>query len=129
MTIIQSELPELLRIRERFVEMHHDRHDQLEVLLDAARRGIDPHTALAEARRILHKIGGTAGTLGFAAFGTAAREVEYMIDAFLDGTGFQPVNDGDSLPECARSTSEMTGIIAALDRLLDESLRVCVPDI
>jgi len=112
MTIAQPALPQLLRIRERFVVLHHERHDRLEVLLAGLQHGCAVADGLAEARSILHKIGGTAGTLGFMAFGTAAREVEYLIDIHLEGHG----------PDAAE-------IIRALDRLLDDSLRVCVPDI
>ena len=128
MTRVLREMPELLRIRERFVEMHHDRHDRLEELLEATRRDVDAEAALLETRRILHKIAGTAGTLGFAALGTSAREVEYLIDTHLDGCGFQP-DQGVAVINPATAKEERAGIIAALDVLLDDSLRVCVPDI
>ncbi len=46
----------------------------------------------------------------------------------LDGCGFQP-DQGVAVINPATAKEERAGIIAALDVLLDDSLRVCVPDI
>ena len=82
------ELPGIERIRARFLEMLEQRQRALAEHALAAWEGTslqDINDNLTEARRILHQIAGTAGSLGFDDLGTIARDNEGAIDTHLDG--------------------------------------------
>ena len=82
------ELPGIERIRARFLEMLEQRQRALAEHALAAWEGTslqDINDNLTEARRILHQIAGTAGSLGFDDLGTIARDNEVAIDTHLDG--------------------------------------------
>jgi len=77
-------LPGIARIRARFVGMLGDRLSELESLV-AGGNGIVPEpAALNDAKAILHKIAGSAGTLGLQDLGEAARTCENDIICYLD---------------------------------------------
>ena len=82
------ELPGIERIRARFLEMLEQRQRALAEHALAAWEGTslqEINDNLTEARRILHQIAGTAGSLGFDDLGTIARDNEVAIDTHLDG--------------------------------------------
>jgi len=82
------ELPGIERIRARFLEMLEQRQRALAEHALAAWEGTslqDINDNLTEARRILHQIAGTAGSLGFDDLGAIARDNEVAIDTHLDG--------------------------------------------
>ena len=98
------------RLRDNFLTRHFTRHDRLEVLLDTIRHGQDAKAAAAEAEAMLHKIGGTAGSVGLAELGIAASLTENFIRLQLAA----PALDARAMAE-------------ALDAFLDVSLQVCNP--
>lgn len=81
--IIKELFPGLQQVRERFLNLLSERLAELDTLCsdDAA----DPVTpeALRKAQDILHKIAGTAGTLGFQSLGEAANFSEEQIIGHL----------------------------------------------
>ena len=98
------------RLRQRFIQTYYSRHDELEVLLDASLQSGLARNSMAEAEMILHKIAGSAGSLGMAQLGDAARSVETFIRAHLA----QPEPDFEAMQ-------------AALNAYLDVSMDVCNP--
>lgn len=77
MTIHHAEaLPGIDRIRQRFLDLLEDRLDTLEDAMVEFEFPGTGHTSLARAQMILHKISGSAGTLGFERLGDAARNCE-----------------------------------------------------
>ncbi|MCR8726148.1 Hpt domain-containing protein [Frigidibacter sp. ROC022] len=111
MAVHSPELAGLEKVRARFLESHYDHHDRLEILLERVSRGEDVATHLSEAKGMLHRIAGTAGMLGYGRLGTEAREVEYLLDT-----------------ELANAVEQPDRAILAIDRFLDTSMAVCVPD-
>ncbi len=75
-----NEIPGLSRIRNRFLSTLVEREAEIEQarakLRDANHA---PLPALLSAESILHKIAGSAGTLGLAELGAAARHCEEVI--------------------------------------------------
>ena len=71
-------------IRHRFLSMLHERQietlNDLEVALNTPDQAAE---ALGRIEATLHKIAGTAGTLGFDKLGQMARQVEEQIMAYL----------------------------------------------
>lgn len=83
-----AELPGLDRVRLRFLEALDERQAQIARHARAAGMAdtaFDINDNLEAARHILHQIAGTAGSLGYAALGTAARTCEHAIIAHLEG--------------------------------------------
>ncbi|WP_417770426.1 Hpt domain-containing protein [Stappia sp.] len=71
-------------VRDRFVAILDERLDALEVLRDALEQEETRVSALEDIRFIVHKIAGTAGTLGFEHVGTLAARTETRIDECLE---------------------------------------------
>lgn len=70
----------LAPIRNRFLEMLEDRQVDIQRDLELALNEQETAAeALARIEGVLHKISGTAGTLGYAALGEGARVAEYAI--------------------------------------------------
>lgn len=86
---VQEKLPGLDRIRARFLEMLVERLGEIDRLCDSTVSGLSPRDALEQVQMILHKIAGTAGTLGMGTLGETARTGENTIIAFL-GSGGPP---------------------------------------
>ena len=79
------ELPGLGPIRARFLDLLVERLTPIVAAEDACRPGASPDNhALREAQFMLHKIAGSAGSLGFTALGDSARNCEESIIAHLD---------------------------------------------
>jgi hypothetical protein len=79
----------LSRIRNQFLARLFDRRKQILWNTLKAGEASDPaeaHKHLTAVRDILHQIAGTAATLGFAEFGSSARQIENDIDVFLLGS-------------------------------------------
>lgn len=55
--------------------------------VERARRGDAPGEALAEARRLAHRIHGSAGSCGWPALSEAAGRIEDTLDGALAGAG------------------------------------------
>ncbi|MGO4915031.1 Hpt domain-containing protein [Pseudogemmobacter sp. W21_MBD1_M6] len=108
MTAVPANLPGLERIRARFLVILAERQQELETLRDAMNRPEHCKAALKQAQFILHKIAGTAGTLGFPEFGAQARTIENQIIRHLD-------NAAPDLPL----------IVGNLDQFLDLSDALC----
>ena len=74
----------LAPIRNRFLEVMRqnqiDIQRDVEIALDIPDK---THDALGRIEVVLHKIAGTAGTLGYTAIGNNAREAEYAISGVL----------------------------------------------
>ncbi|PCH97874.1 MAG: hypothetical protein COB84_03225 [Rhodobacteraceae bacterium] len=77
-------------VRARFISLLDDRLDELEALRQAIDLGESREKALEQIQFILHKIGGTAGTLGFAETGQMARDAENAIINNLASAGLKP---------------------------------------
>ena len=99
------------RLKKRFVQTHFTRHDRLEYLIATLQQADPPAEAAAEAEGILHKIAGTAGTVGFTELGEAALQVEVFIRDRSKST----------------RASDRDAIIQVLDAFLDVSLGFCDP--
>ncbi|MCR8726088.1 Hpt domain-containing protein [Frigidibacter sp. ROC022] len=108
MNSLAHKLPGIARIRERFLEMHDERHDALEDALTLISSGEDCQQALLTARDILHKIAGSAGSLGFADLGEAAGKAETVVQEHID-TNFR----------------DQTPVTEELDRFLELSITYC----
>lgn len=80
-TALQSRLGS---VRDRFVAILDERLDTLEVLRDALEQEETRVSALEDIRFIVHKIAGTAGTLGFEHVGALAARTEMRIDDCLE---------------------------------------------
>lgn len=79
MTAQAALIPGLERIRARFLDMLVDRLTEIETLCE------EPSTdSLRQSQQILHKIAGSAGTLGLQDLGETARVCETRIIEFLD---------------------------------------------
>ncbi|MGJ8546233.1 MAG: Hpt domain-containing protein [Sulfitobacter sp.] len=77
-----SELPGLANVRKRFLVLLEERYSSIaEHALTAwdSEDSAEAVNELGEARDILHKIAGTAGSLGFTALGDKARACELEI--------------------------------------------------
>lgn len=98
------------RLRQRFIQTYYARHDELEVLLDASLQSGLSQNSMTEAEAILHKIAGSAGSLGMAELGDAARAVETFIRAHL-----------------ASPAPDYALMRHALNAYLDVSMDVCNP--
>lgn len=72
-------LPGMERIRARFLEMLDERLRLIDALFGASETGFPTTDTLKRTQEVLHKIAGTAGTLGMPALGESARECEEMI--------------------------------------------------
>lgn len=80
-------------VRARFISLLDDRLDELEDLREAIDLEEGREKALEQIQFILHKIGGTAGTLGFAETGQIARDAENAIIDNLASAGLKPPFD------------------------------------
>ena len=67
-------------VRDRFVALLDERLDSLELLRDALEQEATRASALEDIRFIVHKVAGTAGTLGFEYVGTLAARTESCIE-------------------------------------------------
>jgi hypothetical protein len=82
------ELPDLDRVRLRFLGLLGVRASEIAHHALAAWDGEsvdDINTNLVSARGILHKIAGTAGTVGYRELGITAQHCEAQITAHLEG--------------------------------------------
>ncbi|UTH46619.1 Hpt domain-containing protein [Loktanella salsilacus] len=95
------------RLKKRFVETHYERHDRLEDLAVTLQQTNPPASAAQEVESILHKIAGTAGSVGFKELGEAAQQVEVFIRD--------------------HAASNQAAIVKVLDAFLDVSLEFCDP--
>ncbi|MCB1379401.1 MAG: Hpt domain-containing protein [Alphaproteobacteria bacterium] len=80
-------MPGLERIRTRFLDMLSERLTEIDRLCDPSVSGLSPRDALTQVQMILHKIAGTAGTLGMNDLGDKARAGENVIIDFLGSGG------------------------------------------
>ena len=76
-------LPGFERIRERFLDLLEERLDSLEDAMVEFEFPATGRASLLRAQMILHKIAGSAGTLGFSRLGESARHCEEGIIAHL----------------------------------------------
>ena len=105
----------LSRIRNQFLARLIDRRQQIVLSTLKAGEASDPADAnkhLTAVRDILHQIAGTAATLGFAEFGSSARQIESSIDVFLANSegSFASV---ELLQDLVRFSETANDIIAA----------------
>ncbi|WP_371229288.1 Hpt domain-containing protein [Roseovarius sp. 2305UL8-3] len=88
MTTAEGMMPGLARIRARFLDMLDQREQRLSQAIRIARatssRG-ERIAALTECQEILHKLAGTAGSVGLPEIGKKARRCEEAIFEHLDG--------------------------------------------
>jgi len=89
---MQDNLTDSLQpIRDRFIAVLADRQSKILTSLEVAMR--TPELATAELERIggvMHKIAGTAGTLGFGALGESAQKIELGILSSSQPDGTYP---------------------------------------
>jgi len=81
-------LPGIQKVRDRFLDMLGERQTQLATHIVGtwdSRVGADVVRELEAAGSILHKIAGSAGSLGFSELGARARKCEELIVATLQG--------------------------------------------
>ncbi len=95
------------RLKKRFVQTHYERHDRLEDLVAVMQQANPPTSAVQEAESILHKIAGTAGSVGFTELGEAALQLELFIRD--------------------QTHTDHVAIAQRLDAFLDVSLAFCDP--
>jgi hypothetical protein len=105
------EPPPPVRRRVKFLATHHVRHDQLELLLEDLQNGVEVAERLIEMRKSLSRLVRAVETLGFDKLEQGARAVETLIDWHLRA------GDPDHRP-----------VIRAIDRFLDLSLDLCLPE-
>ncbi len=101
----------MTRMKKLFVETHYQRHDRLEYLVTKLQQAESPAVTAAEVEDIMHKIAGTAGSVGFKKLGDAAQQVEVF---FRD----HPTSKGSADP---------AAMVQVLNAFLDVSLGLCVP--
>ncbi|MCV2894238.1 Hpt domain-containing protein [Lentibacter sp. XHP0401] len=83
-------------IRARFLKLLQERKAEIQHNLEVAAEAPDQaDQALLNIAAVLHKIAGTAGTLGFEQLGTRAREIENLI---LEHNGDQSVQHSELYP-------------------------------
>lgn len=85
---MMNELPGIDRVRGRFLDMLEQRQAAIAGHALAAWDGQtleEINENLASAQAVLHQISGSAGSLGWADLGEAARECEMEIIAHLEG--------------------------------------------
>lgn len=85
---MMNELPGIDRVRSRFLDMLEQRQSAIAAHALAAWDGQsleDINENLASAQAVLHQISGSAGSLGWAELGKAARTCEMEIIAHLEG--------------------------------------------
>ena len=80
-------------VRERFISLLDERLYELEMLRDKIELGQNREEALKQIQFIVHKIGGTASTLGFPETGELAQRAENAIIHNLSSGGEQPTFD------------------------------------
>lgn len=102
---------DLTPIRRRFLENLLQHHDSLEEFLEKMSKAGVGESDLKDATASLHRIAGSAGTLGFSELGALALEAEEI--------GLE-VAKGDNPEQTAGAFR------SALDRFLDFSYQVCV---
>lgn len=100
----------MARLRGLFIRKLCDRHDRLELLAQALAGHADPVATTAEIEGILHKIAGSAGSVGLHELGEEASRLECLIrdQRALDRWNVADIADG-------------------LDSFLDMSLDICEP--
>lgn len=87
MKATDSTLPGLERIRAHFLERLATSYQELSTCVIDALNTANPDSAgrsLTKASTILHKISGSAGSLGFEELGDAARRCEASVLGYLD---------------------------------------------
>lgn len=110
---LTHEMPGLDRVRQRFLQALEDRQARIAqhaLAVRNARNAAEVVENLNLANSILHQIAGTAGVLGFAALGAAARRTEDTLSVHLESA----------------ETSDLrcpTGILELLDRFVAECRR------
>ncbi len=77
-------------VRERFIGLLDERLDELEVLRTRLDQKSEREEVLKQIQFITHKIGGTAGTLGFTETGDMAIRAENAIITNLASGGESP---------------------------------------
>ncbi|SEN17232.1 Hpt domain-containing protein [Loktanella fryxellensis] len=101
----------MLRLKQRFLQHHFERHEQLEALLEDWRRGEDAGSGPGIAEAVLHKIAGAAGSLGLQTLGDAA---------FVAERHLRDQRRSDRI--------DLTAAANVLDAFLEVSLQVCRDD-
>ncbi|MEH6647380.1 Hpt domain-containing protein [Sulfitobacter sp.] len=90
--MMQNSLTDSLQpIRDRFIAILADRQSEILTSLEVAMQ--TPEFATVELERIggvMHKIAGTAGTLGFEALGESAQKIEFSILTSSRANGTYP---------------------------------------
>jgi chemotaxis protein histidine kinase CheA len=99
------------RLKKLFVQTHYQRHDRLEYLVTKLQQAESPAATAAEVEDILHKIAGTAGSVGFKKLGDAAQQVEVF---FRD----HPTS---------KASADRAAMAQVLNSFLDVSLGLCDP--
>ncbi|MFT6676359.1 MAG: HPt (histidine-containing phosphotransfer) domain-containing protein [Sulfitobacter sp.] len=88
-----SELPGMEKVRARFIDLLNDRREHIAHHAVAAWDSATPEDRkgnLSAAQATLHQIAGTAGSLGFAPLGDAARACEIRIISHLEESNGAP---------------------------------------
>lgn len=106
---MSGEGPDLTAIRRRFVRGLPDQHEHLESLLDQITED-EPAEPIAEARSILHRISGMAGTVGLPDLGAAAHDCDALMTEWLEG----------------ETRPALRSVCDALEGYLEISVRVCI---
>jgi HPt (histidine-containing phosphotransfer) domain-containing protein len=88
---MQSEDDALRELRAEFRSRLPGRVEEVAAALDEARTRAGDAEALAEARRLVHRLKGTASSYGFAAIGESLEAVEDALDT-LAGSAPQGAN-------------------------------------
>lgn len=87
----ENQLQDRLKVvRERFLTLLDDRLDELEILRGHIDQQERRQEVLQRTQFIVHKISGTAGTLGFVEIGKLAAKTEETIIQFLSGKSPHP---------------------------------------
>lgn len=87
---VENALQDQLKVvRERFISLLDERLDELEILREHIDQGRNREEALKQIQFIVHKIGGTAGMLGFPETGELAMCAENAIINTLASEGEQ----------------------------------------
>jgi HPt (histidine-containing phosphotransfer) domain-containing protein len=98
--VLDLSKPEFRAVLERFMTRLAEMRERLGQLEDMI--GIDGDDALAETRRLAHRLSGSAGTFGFASLGAEASEMERLLIA--------DPRDRDSL------RAQLRRLLAAIDQ-------------
>lgn len=102
---------QLAPVRARFLTLLDDRLDMIEYHRASLGRTEDDRASMLGVRDIVHKISGTAGTLGFADMGSQAAKVELAIMDEMQAEG---------------TVKASAGLCAQIDDFLETAAQVAI---